>query len=151
MTDLDDRDAAHRARSAAGSPRMRASDVDRHATVMALQDAMASGLLTPDEAGERMGTAFSAVHLDDLAALTADLPAGNTSAPRPPGWAALGTLAVEQVRWSLTDGGTGRLNPARVAALLIVLTMIAVVFGVVAAGLFDTGHPPGAGPYGYRH
>jgi hypothetical protein len=45
---------------------MRASDMDRHTTVLVLQDAIARGLLTPDEGGERIAVAFAAVHLPDL-------------------------------------------------------------------------------------
>ena len=52
---------------------MRASDADRLATVMMLQDAMARGQLNPDEASERMAWAFAAVHRRDLDPLTADL------------------------------------------------------------------------------
>ena len=68
-------------------PSMRASDADRHATVHVLQDAVARGLLTTDEGGERMAVAYAARHLDDLPPLTADLPPapGATEAPAPPG------------------------------------------------------------------
>ena len=150
MTDLDDRAGRVKADSARPKPRMRASDAERHATVMALQDAMSRGLLNPDEAGERMATAFAAVHVDELRGLTEDLPAGDVRGPRPPGWSALATLAVEQLRHSLSNGKTGQLDPARVAALLLLMTLLAAVFGVVVAGLFDTGYPPGPGGYG-RH
>src|SRR5436305_1876366 len=67
---------------------MRASDADRHATVHVLQDAVARGLLTTDEGGERMAVAYAARHLDDLPALTADLPPAPEAAEAPaaPGW-----------------------------------------------------------------
>ena len=39
--------------------RMRASDADRQQTVQQIQDAAARGLLTPDEAGERMSAAYA--------------------------------------------------------------------------------------------
>jgi hypothetical protein len=39
--------------AATSAPRMRASDADRLATVKHLQDAMARGLLAPDEGSER--------------------------------------------------------------------------------------------------
>ena len=36
------------------------------------------------------------------------------------------------------------------AALLLLMMLLAAVFGVVVAGLFDTGYQPGPGGYG-RH
>jgi Domain of unknown function (DUF1707) len=39
--------------------RLRASDADRQQTVHELQDAAVRGLLTPDEAGERMAAAYA--------------------------------------------------------------------------------------------
>lgn len=148
MTDLDGRDAGRRG-SAPPASRLRASDADRHAAVMTLQDAMARGLLTPDEASERMGTAFAAVYLSDLGVLIADLPAANPGRARAPGWAALATLTAEQVRSSLMNAA-GRRDPVRVAAALLVVLLLATAFGVLVAGLFDTGFPPGPGAYG-RH
>ncbi len=150
MADVDHRSAGSKGDSAHREPRMRASDAERHATVMALQDAMSRGLLAPDEAGERMGSAFAAVHVDELRALTDDLPAADPGDVRPLGWSGLATMAVEQLRFSLTNGGTGRLDPARVAALLLLMMLLAAVFGVVVASQFDAGYPPGPGGYG-RH
>src|SRR3954452_24893477 len=79
-------------------PRLRASDTDRQQTVHLLQDAAARGLLTPDEAGERMAAAYAAQHLDELPAVTADLPPVAPPAPTAPGWRALSTLLLLQVR-----------------------------------------------------
>ena len=148
MTDLE-RDAGRGDGSSARTPRMRASDAERHATVMALQDAMARGLLGPDEAGERMGTAFAAVYVSDLRVLTADLPAANSES-RAPGWAALATMTVEQIRSSLT-GTSGRLDPARVAAALLLMLLLAATVGVLASGLFDSGYRPGPGEFGHHY
>src|SRR3982750_659231 len=66
--------------------RLRASDTDRQQTVHLLQDAAARGLLTQDEAGERMAAAYAAQHLDELPPLTADLPPVAPPAPTAPGW-----------------------------------------------------------------
>jgi hypothetical protein len=55
-------------------PRLRASDAERLATVELLEDAVARGLLTPEEGSDRMATAFAARHRDELPAVTADLP-----------------------------------------------------------------------------
>lgn len=53
---------------------MRASDADRTATVLELQDAVARGCLTPDEGSERMALAFAAIFQNELPPLVADLP-----------------------------------------------------------------------------
>jgi hypothetical protein len=130
--------------AATSAPRMRASDTDRLATVDRLQDAVARGLLTPDEGSERMADAFAAVHLTDLDPLTEDLP------PVPPertapGWLSLGTLAVEQVRASLTTA-TGRLRTARVAVVLGVAALFLFLIGTLSgAALSDDGGGDGAG------
>lgn len=67
-------------------PRFRASDVERMAVAQVLQDAVARGLLTPDEGSDRTGAAFAAVYRDELPPLTVDLPPDpNTVAARRPG------------------------------------------------------------------
>lgn len=53
---------------------MRASDVDREAAVELLRSHHDQGRLTLDEYTERIGTAYSAVTLGDLAQLLKDLP-----------------------------------------------------------------------------
>jgi hypothetical protein len=131
--------------AATSAPRMRASDADRLATVEQLQDAVARGLLTPDEGSERMADAFAAVHLTDLDPLTEDLP------PAPPkhtapGWRSLGTLAVEQVRASLTTAATGRLRAARVTVVLLVASLFLVLVGALGGvALSDSGGGGGRG------
>ncbi|MFI1578224.1 DUF1707 domain-containing protein [Embleya sp. NPDC020630] len=55
-------------------PTMRASDVDREAAVTLLREHHLVGRLTLAEFNERMGAAFAAVTLGDLARLIADLP-----------------------------------------------------------------------------
>src|SRR3954470_3726 len=80
------------------APRLRASDAEGQQTVHVLQDAAARGLLTQDEAGERMAAAYAAQHLDELPPLTVDLPPVAPPAPTAPGWRALITLLLLQVR-----------------------------------------------------
>lgn len=120
-------------------PPMRASDGDRAATVQVLQDAVGRGLLTPDEGSERMAAAFAAVHLRDLAPLTADLPAPPALAPAgAPGWQPLGLMAWEQLRTTVR-GAPGR--PAvrvALAAVLVVLLLVALGSFFVEAA-FDGG------------
>ncbi len=139
--------------AATHAPRMRASDAERLATVTHVQDAVARGLLTPDEGSERMADAFAAVHLTDLDPLTADLP------PTPPehtapGWRSLGTLAVEQLRTSLTSAATGRLRAARVAVVLLVTALFLVLVGALSGvALSDSGGGGGGdgGWHEHRH
>jgi Domain of unknown function (DUF1707) len=134
--------------AATSAPRMRASDADRLATVKQLQDAMARGLLAPDEGSERMADAFAAVHLTDLDPLTEDLP------PAPPqrmapGWRSLGTLAVEQVRASLATA-TGRLSAARVAVVLLAASLFLVLVGALSGMALSDGGGGGGGDGGWH-
>jgi hypothetical protein len=131
-------------------PPVRASDADRAATVRVLQDAVARGLLTPDEGGERMALAFAAVHVIDLGPLTADLPPAPAEVTAP-GWRVLAMMAVEQLRSTLSRPGTGRLHPARVAvAVVIALLLVAAVASIAGELLFDGGGRPGPGGFGRR-
>jgi|SRR5215207_9438773 len=134
--------------AATSAPRMRASDADRLATVKQLQDAMVRGLLAPDEGSERMADAFAAVHLTDLDPLTEDLP---PSPPQrtPPGWRSLGTLAVEQVRASLTTAA-GRLSAARVAVVLLVASLFLVLVGALSGMALSDGGGGGGGDGGWH-
>ena len=61
---------------------MRASSADRERAVDVLKAGFAEGRLTQDEYNDRMGRAYAARTYGDLAALTADLPAG----PLPAAW-----------------------------------------------------------------
>ena len=134
--------------AATSAPRTRASDADRLATVEHLQDAVARGLLTPDEGSERMADAFAAVHLSDLDPLTEDLPQAPPERTAP-GWRSLGTLAVEQVRASLTTVATGRLRAARVAFVLLVASFFLVLVGALSGvALSDSGGGGGGGGWG---
>jgi hypothetical protein len=118
-------------------PPMRASDAERFSTVRVLQDAVARGLLTPDEGSERMAAAFGAVHLRELEPLTADLPPAST-APAP-GWRPLAGMALEQVRASL-NGTADRLSPARVAVAVAAAVLVLFLFGwLLGELLFDGG------------
>jgi Domain of unknown function (DUF1707) len=58
---------------------LRASDADRERTVELLRAQQALGRLSVDELEERSAAALAAVHVEDLAPLTADLPV-----PEPP-------------------------------------------------------------------
>jgi uncharacterized protein DUF1707/uncharacterized protein DUF4190 len=62
------------------NPSLRAATADRERTVDVLKAGFAEGRLTQDEYNDRMAQAYDARTYGDLAALTADLPAG----PMPP-------------------------------------------------------------------
>ena len=55
---------------------VRASDTDRERVAAILRGAAGAGLLTLDEAGDRLGAAYAARTTAELAALTTDLPDG---------------------------------------------------------------------------
>jgi hypothetical protein len=57
-------------------PSMRAASADRERAVDVLKAGFAEGRLTQDEYNDRMGRAYAARTYGELAALTADLPAG---------------------------------------------------------------------------
>ena len=63
-------------RAAADRGRIRAAHADREQVIGALKTAFVDGRLTKDELDARAAQAFGARTLADLAALTADIPAG---------------------------------------------------------------------------
>ena len=69
--------------SAPPGRRLWASDADRDQVVDTLKTAFGQGRLTKDELDARVGHALTSQTCADLAALTADLPAGLTAAPPP--------------------------------------------------------------------
>src|SRR6478752_9912954 len=101
------------------APPFRASDADRHSTALLLQDAMARGLLTPEEGDERMAAAFAAVHQRDLSPLTADLPPVKASSNPKAGWRVLLLVFFEQFKSFFVRRETGRLKPSRVAVAFL--------------------------------
>lgn len=62
----------------------RASDADRERAVDALSAAFAEGRLTREEHGARVHRAYGSLTRAELAALSADLPAGPQGTPPPP-------------------------------------------------------------------
>jgi len=65
--------------------RVRASDADREHVIGVLREAFAEGRLTAEEHSARVGQAYAAQTYAELAAVSADLPAG-ASARRPASW-----------------------------------------------------------------
>jgi hypothetical protein len=70
----------------AGRGHLRASHADRDQVVGTLKTAFVQGMLDQGEFGLRVGQALAARTYADLAALTADLPAGLRAAPPPWPW-----------------------------------------------------------------
>jgi len=71
------------AAGAAGHGHLRASHADREQVIGTLKAAFVQGMLDQDEFGQRVSETFAARTHADLAALTADLPAGLAGAQRP--------------------------------------------------------------------
>jgi Domain of unknown function (DUF1707) len=128
-------------------PRLRASDADREEVVETLLDAIARGLLTLQEGDERVAAAYAARFLDELPALTADLPPAPAAAPEPPGWRALAQLAWLQVRTAVADlrratRGAVRSRPRLAIALVALLALLSLMAATAGGGIGD--HGPGA-------
>ena len=98
-------------------PRMRAGDKDRQRVVEQLGKHLGEGRLTVEEFDERVVRAHASVYLDELPALTADLPGDPPPHRRPP---------------------RGRM-PMPSGVLLVLLAML-LAWSVVAAVI--TGAPP---------
>jgi hypothetical protein len=153
----------------AAAGRMRASNADRERVVMVLQVAFAEGRLARDEFGSRIGGALTARTYEDLAALTADIPAKTAAAPRPPAAPAgvrrplgrrtvtgawtLVTLAVMVTDAALTGNAAG--PTAGLSLLFVVAFVVAFVSwlyavsvhrGTAAAGPPPAGPPPAGRP-----
>jgi hypothetical protein len=107
-----------------GYDHIRASTADRDRVVDVLKVAFTEGRLTQEECGERAGQALSARTYGELAALTADLPAGQlgTLVPQPPDYSPaspprpMNKLAVASL----------------VIALMPVIPVLAVFTGLIA-------------------
>jgi hypothetical protein len=125
-------------------PRIRASDADRTATVEVLQDAVARGLLTHDEGGERMATALAARFRDELPPLTADLPPLPAPAPAAAGWRQLGSTLVAQVRHDVqTAVAAGPRSRRFLLTALVAILLVGFLVTVAALalhGMFDGGY-----------
>jgi hypothetical protein len=98
--------------------RLRASDANREQVIDTLTAAFAQGRLTKEELDLRAGQTFAARTCAELAALTADLPAGLTSAQplRKPAQARPRQPVDKAVAWS----AWGLITPALFAAIVAI-------------------------------
>jgi hypothetical protein len=118
-----------------GAP-IRASDAEREAVAAVLHDAAGRGLLTVEEANERVSAAYAARFVHELPPLTADLPPAPVPAPTAPGWRALAVLAWLQLRTALA-GFSWRDLRSRPRLVVAVVGLLAVLMlGVATVGDF---------------
>jgi hypothetical protein len=96
---------------------MRASSADRERAVDVLKAGFAEGRLTQDEYNDRMGRAYAARTYGDLAALTADLPAGAAPLPswpvpayQPPPPSGTNSMAIASMVLGVAEFFTGGLT-----------------------------------------
>jgi hypothetical protein len=89
--------------AAAGGDRIRAGHADREQVIQALKDAFVQGRLTRDEFDERAGLALTTRTRAELAALTADLPAGPA---RPPAAAWTSLVQSHPVIWAFAGAAS---------------------------------------------
>ena len=96
---------------------MRASSADRERAVDVLKAGFTEGRLTQDEYNDRMGRAYAARTYGDLAALTADLPAGASPIPawpvpayQPPPPSGTNSLAIASMVLGVAEFFTGGLT-----------------------------------------
>lgn len=137
MTAFSDAEAgARREPSAAETPPLRASDADREKVVGLLHGAVGQGLLTLEEADERVAAAYQARYRRDLGPLTADLPAPAAGSGLP-GWSALGALCLQQLHSSLTATPAG--NPSRrwnrVVLIAVLVLVVAALTAITLSGI----------------
>ncbi len=88
--------------AAAGRGHMRASHADRQHVIDTLKAAFVQGRLTKDELDQRVGQAFASNTYAELAALSADLPAGPGRPPSRPARAQGRSLGDKKVlQWAI--------------------------------------------------
>jgi Domain of unknown function (DUF1707) len=135
----------------AGHPvRVRASDADRNATVDLVQDAIARGLLTHDEGGERMSAAYAATYRDELPVLTADLPPAGPAPLPASGWRPLWAMLVVQLRHEVHATRAAGIRSQRFAIMAVVaLCLVALVVAGIAGAFHGGPGFDGPGP-GFR-
>ena len=115
--------------------RRRVSYADRDQMIDALKAAFVQGRLTKDEFDARIGQTFTARTYAELAAITADLPAG-LGAAQPPGKAPQRPVG-NMLRW----GACGLITPAILAAAFVFASLrgeggLEAVAFLVASGYF---------------
>jgi hypothetical protein len=128
---------------------MRCSDADRAVVIGRLQDALSRGLLTFDEAGERISAAHAAKFVDELGPLSGDLPAPPPTATAAVGWRRIGESLVAQVRNDVhattSSGARSRRAVLTVVALVVLLALFIAMVSAAAHGFDGPQHFHGPG------
>jgi hypothetical protein len=129
--------------TAAGRGRLRASHADRDRVIDTLKSAFVQGRLTKDEFDDRVGQALAARTHAELAALTADIPAG-LAPPPPASGRDLDRLRESKVA-KATAGATVAAGLLMIAAIgngsnnpvtgLVAVVLLSPVWVMVLAGL----------------
>jgi hypothetical protein len=109
-------------RAGAGRGHLRASHADREQVIGTLKAAFVQGRLTKDELDARAGQAFAARTYAELAALTADLPAGLADAVPPR------RVARAQARRPMN-------NAARAGLWVVIAVAVPVVLSFLIGGV----------------
>ena len=117
---------AEKAATAAGRGHLRASQADREHVIGSLKAAFVQGRLTKDELDLRAGQTFAARTYWELAAVTADLPAGLTTAS-PPG---------QPSRTPMNTAAKASICAGIMLATLVLLTAVFGPLGFVTAVVF---------------
>jgi Domain of unknown function (DUF1707) len=155
---------------------LRASHADREQAVGTLQAAFVQGMLAKDEFDQRLGQALASRTYAELAAITADLPAGLAAARPPapsrarrgqlvlrPGQVSAGATALYALVWAylLVDPG-GNEFPGAVGLVFlggpVYLSVLAIAAAVAleqrrdrrSGGPLALGQAPGAGKPAFR-
>ena len=127
----------------------RASDADRAFVSGVLHQAVGMGMLTLDEADDRLAAVYAAVHRDDLARLIDDLPVAEPAMGSTP--------AAPQVdRWERMQAATWRgaetaqqvLTRSRIGAWLLFLLVFMIILSLLANMVPMGGHGGGGMPGG---
>jgi hypothetical protein len=115
----------------ATAPGLRISNADREAAAASLRDHFAEGRLTLEEFQHRLGGVFGAKTDRDVAAITADLPAGSAGQGRIAESATAGHRAGGQNQrpWSWPRG---------VAGLIVIILSLIVVAALLPVALFGS-------------
>jgi hypothetical protein len=119
--------------AAKGRGHMRASHADREHMVDTLKAAFVQGRLTKDELDQRVGQAFDSKTYAELAALSADLPAGSAPSRSRPvraqGWSLGSKKALE---WAIVSVFSP-LAPLAAAFLThsVIFAVLAIIMGIL--------------------
>ena len=130
---------------AVGGGHLRASHADREQVIGTLKAAFVQGMLTKDEFDLRVGQTFASRTYADLAALTADIPAGVAAAVQPPRTSAQagGRVPGKKAAKAATCAGLALALLATVAAFAGPGPFAARLIGVAVFVLLVCGLPAG--------